>query len=242
MTIVSDYLELTVKYKEQYGAKTIVLMQVGAFFEVYGLKCKDTGKILRSDLSDFASLADLSVSNKQITESGMFVMMAGFRDYSIEKYLKKLQENGYTSVVYTQDENKKNTTRSLQGIFSPGTHFSDSISDVKNTSNNIMCVWCEVQSPSILTKHSGDKLPVIHIGISVIDIYTGKVVLFEFKEPFVNSPTTYDELERFVSIYNPNEVIFVTNMEENDVDNIISFANIQCNSIHKYYSNKSVSK
>ena len=40
MGIVDEYLEYTKKWKKEYGEKTIVLMQVGSFFEVYALKNK----------------------------------------------------------------------------------------------------------------------------------------------------------------------------------------------------------
>ena len=39
----------------------------------------------------------------------------------IDKYLRKMQDANYTVPVYTQDEQAKNTTRSLSGIYSPGT-------------------------------------------------------------------------------------------------------------------------
>jgi len=35
MALVKEYFELTKKYKIEYGKNTLVLMQVGAFFEVY---------------------------------------------------------------------------------------------------------------------------------------------------------------------------------------------------------------
>ena len=41
--LVEEYFELTTKYKAIYGENTIVLMQVGAFFEVYGTKKKYDG-------------------------------------------------------------------------------------------------------------------------------------------------------------------------------------------------------
>ena len=34
-SIYSEYISLTQKYLKQYGDKCIVLLQVGAFFEVY---------------------------------------------------------------------------------------------------------------------------------------------------------------------------------------------------------------
>ena len=33
--IIDEYLDYTTKYKEKYGEKCIVLMQVGSFFEIY---------------------------------------------------------------------------------------------------------------------------------------------------------------------------------------------------------------
>ena len=34
-SIITDYFDITKNYQEKYGEKTITLMQVGAFFEVY---------------------------------------------------------------------------------------------------------------------------------------------------------------------------------------------------------------
>jgi hypothetical protein len=38
MTLVEEYLEHTKNYKEVYGDKTLVLMQVGSFYECYAIK------------------------------------------------------------------------------------------------------------------------------------------------------------------------------------------------------------
>ena len=37
MSLVENYLSYTKKWKQEYGEETIVLMQVGSFFEVYAL-------------------------------------------------------------------------------------------------------------------------------------------------------------------------------------------------------------
>ena len=37
-SIIVDYFTITKEYQQKYGEKVILLMQVGAFFEVYGLK------------------------------------------------------------------------------------------------------------------------------------------------------------------------------------------------------------
>ena len=63
MTIVSDYLDYTVKWKKEFGEKTIVLIQVGSFFEVYALKDKD-GNIIGSDIETFSNINDMVIAPK----------------------------------------------------------------------------------------------------------------------------------------------------------------------------------
>ena len=41
--ITTEYFQITKEYQEKYGKNTVLLMQVGAFFEVYGLKNAETG-------------------------------------------------------------------------------------------------------------------------------------------------------------------------------------------------------
>ena len=126
MTIITEYFELTKKYKKEYGLHTIVLMQIGAFFEVYGYKNNITNDITESEIISFSQICELNIVEKSITVSTIsntVVVMAGFKDFQLDKYVKKLQEVGFTIVVYVQDESAKNTTRSLAGIFSPGTYF-----------------------------------------------------------------------------------------------------------------------
>jgi len=35
--LIDDYFEYQIKFEHKYGKKTIVLMQVGSFFEFYGV-------------------------------------------------------------------------------------------------------------------------------------------------------------------------------------------------------------
>ena len=35
--LIDDYIDYSKKYQDIYGNKTIVLMQVGSFFEFYGI-------------------------------------------------------------------------------------------------------------------------------------------------------------------------------------------------------------
>ena len=82
-----------------------------------------------------------------------------------------------------------------------------------------------------MTKRILQKGTDIMIGVANIDIYTGKTTLMEYTEEYRKNPTTYDQLERFISIHNPSEVILIYNLPE--VESVISYAGIQCDLIHK---------
>ena len=55
MTIIDDYLKLTEKYSIEYGEKTILLMQVGSFFECYAL-VNSNNEYYGSHIKSFAEI------------------------------------------------------------------------------------------------------------------------------------------------------------------------------------------
>ena len=73
MGIVDDYINETNKYKLSHGDKTVVLMQCGSFFEIYGLKDKH-GNITGSDLVKIAEICELNIAHKKICVQGKNVM------------------------------------------------------------------------------------------------------------------------------------------------------------------------
>ena len=223
MPIVEDYLSYTKKWKEEYGENTIVLMQVGSFFEVYALLDED-GKRRGSNIEDFSRINDMQIARKRQCVGDLKVVMAGFGLAQLDKYVNKLQEAGYTTVIYTQDVQGKNTTRSLAQIVSPGTFFSN---DNTLLSNNIMCIW--------LNKSNANRIvsSKMTVGLANIDILTGRTSVFQFSLDYYHSPSTYDELERYVTVYNPRECIIISNIDETLVDDIVGFASIDCAKLHK---------
>ena len=85
------------------------------FFEIYGLKDKH-GNITGSDLVKIAEICELNIANKKICVQGKNVVMAGFGLQMIDKYLRKLNEKGYTCPVIVQDVQAQNSPRSLKGF------------------------------------------------------------------------------------------------------------------------------
>ena len=239
MTLVDEYFEYTRKYTNSHGPKTIVLMQVGSFFECYAT-ISQSGKYEGSLIQEFSAINDMSIAKKNVCSGGNDVVMAGFGLGQLDKYVKKLLEHGYTVPVFVQDIQGKNTTRSLACIYSPGTYFNDDslINDDLNCnnglSNNTICIWVDKSVKNIIIKE-----PTLNIGLSIIDVLTGKLTNYEYSHPYIDSPTVYDQLEKYISIYNPNEIIIITNIcddyDGNYIDTLINYANIRGQKFHKIY-------
>ena len=227
MALINQYLSYVEQYTSIYGEKTLVLMQVGSFFECYAL-INPAGEYTGSRIQDFSDINEMAISKKNVCVGGKSVVMAGFGLAQLEKYVKRLQEHGYTVVVFTQDTQTKNTTRSLSCIYSPGTFFSSetALDDDSQLSNNTTCIWIHYSPKNSAVRE------MITVGIANIDIYTGKSSLNEFSTEYYHNPTTYDELERSISIFNPTETILISNLPRDKIDGIINFANIQSRLVH----------
>ena len=233
MTIIQDYLNLTSKYKSDYSDKTLLLMQVGSFFECYALYDEKNNEYIGSNIKDFSDINDLVISKKHIIHNNLPVVMAGFGLPQIEKYIKRMQENDYTIVVYTQDSNTKNTTRSLSCIYSPGTYFSNDNSQLSNVSS---CIWIHYSSSNQLLK---EKLT---IGMSSIDIYTGNSNTMEYTIDYIKSPTVFDSLENYLNINNPSECILISNYSNDFVKEYINCKIHIYNYDHEWIKNISKQK
>jgi DNA mismatch repair protein MutS len=95
------------------------------------------------------------------------------------------------------------------------------IDDEKTLSNNITCIWINKTKKDII------------FGISNLDIFTGKTNICEYQEVYYHNPTTYDNIEKFISIYNPIEIILIYNLEEDIINNIIQYIRITSKKITK---------
>jgi len=242
-SIILDYFELTQKYTQKYGDKTVVLLQVGSFFEIYALKNSKNNNYEITRIQEISVVCNLNIaekkmylgnSNETLLELPNFpknptsktikswlnqipksnVVMSGFQYYQLDKYIQKLSENGYTSVVYSQHKEGKEIIRKLEQVYSRGTYISDDISSSNQLSNNIMCIWLETFKSEIVC------------GVSSINIFTGKSTLFEYITSNYMNPTTFDELERCISTFSPCEVIIISDFKPDIINTIIKFIGI----------------
>jgi DNA mismatch repair protein MutS len=223
ISIYEEYFEYVQKYTEMHGPKTVVCMQVGSFYEIYGLKYPNSDVITGSLISEISDITGLSVVSKKYTYLGATVYMSGFRDlyHTFDKYLQIMMEHGYIVVEIVQDNpsgtkdtdttnKKKKKTHSFKAVHSSGTYLSYETDARPNLTNHMMSIWME---------QNCKKKRLIY-GVSVLNIYTGESAIFEHEMADWMNPTMFDELERYVAMYAPSEVIFLHNFLDSDSDSI----------------------
>ena len=99
--IIDDYLNYQDEYRGKYGENTVILMQVGSFFELYSIIENDP---FMSKISDICNII-VSRKNKAIKEvSRNNPVMAGFPLYTLNKFVTILTENNYTIILMTYDD------------------------------------------------------------------------------------------------------------------------------------------
>jgi DNA mismatch repair protein MutS len=223
--IMNEYLELTQEYTQKYGQKTIVLMQVGSFYEVYGLRDPVSGDITGSQIMEYSQICQLNVAEKKLVYKSKQILMAGFPQYTLEKYLEQLNEAGYTAVVIKQEKTGKTTKRVLDYISSSGTFVSYETDASPKMSNNVLSIWIDLYTTRQKTQN-------MVCGLSVINTFTGKSALFEYETPFAMNPTTFDEMERFVSIHSPMEVLFISPFDQEKNRQILQYSGVRCQTVH----------
>ena len=228
-SMLAEYFNTFEKYKQRFGDNIFLLWQCGSFYEVYGIK---KNNITDHYLLEFSRILECQIAKKGTFQS-MPLEMAGYTICKpLQKYIPKLLDEGYTVIVweeYAEEMIKKRKVklRREKGVFSPSTNIE---THNKKISNHCCVIWIE--------QYMGDafnKLPFFHCGVALIDNFTGKSKLFEFRyeNNNIHNSTAFDELDRFVSIYNPSETIFIHNYESSDkINDIVHFVNLTSDKIH----------
>jgi len=211
-SIYYEYFQVEKENKIKYGKNTILLYQVGAFFEIYGLKHTEQFIPEYDTIEQACHMGDLAFTMKQkvsFTLDGVVcqIYMAGFRDTQLDKYLDKFTKQGYTIVVYVQEDELgqgqgqgRRRNRIFQGVFTPSTYISSDATPTSTETNNIMCIWIESSAKNIV------------VGISTINIITGKTCMMEFMAKTNTEMLTY--IETAIYMYQPCEILFLSEQEQ----------------------------
>lgn len=193
-----EYISYCQQYEKIYGEdRTVILYQCGKFYEVYGV---DNANEKLGKVSEIASLLRIVETRQdtKITEnSRKNPQMAGFNCASIDRFLDVLMENGYTVVIVDQITPPPDVTRGVTAIWSQGTY----INNIGVKDNYLISIYIESEP------HRASNKRYDHIGMTAINLATGKNYIHEV-DSFSSDPNhAIDEAYRFIQTFSPIEII-----------------------------------
>jgi DNA mismatch repair protein MutS len=204
INIHEEYLQYHEKYVGKYGPKTIVLMQVGSFYECYSTETRGPNLFELSDvLNIICTRKDKSVTT--IDEKNPY--MLGFNCAATNKFLKLLIDNNYTVVTVDQTTPPPKPKREVTNIFSPSTY----IDNITTENKYLMVLYFETNSALNSNKSN------VSVGMCAVDSTLGDVYWYESHgSGILNENEAWEEAQRFYHHYRPIELIIYQIDNTND--------------------------
>lgn len=209
--IVKEYDDYHKKYKKIYGDKTVLLMQIGSFFEMCSIIEKDYKLGEQNIYKICDEVLNVLVGEKTYKYGDIRkpYLMGGFPLISQEKYLTYLLNHNYTIVLVEQITEPPSPQRKVTRIISPGTNIEYN----KKQSNFLLSIYIE--------KYNYKNKEFFECGLSAIDLSTGKNFIHDINNKIDNN-YYIDEISRLINFYNPSELIFHTENYDLSIDYILN--------------------
>lgn len=222
------------KYTELYGDKTVVFFQIGSFYETYSKKNKGY-----QHLEDLEKLLNIQYSKRDSDEFKK-PSQFGIPCVSMDKHMTTMVNNGYTIVLFDQVSiGNGKFDRECTGVYSQGTYISEK--QILDNNYILSAYICE-------EKQLRSEIILLAIGVTIIDVGTGKSIIHEFSSNKLDERFGLDEMIRIMHIFKPIESIFYLNTINNDektIKDIKKYLEIEkyanCN-FYIYYNNKGTDK
>lgn len=227
-SLAEEYLDYHDIYVKKFGKeRTLVLMQVGSFYEAYSANNRGP------DLNMLEELTDACIAHKGMDKSKFDYnnpLMWGFPIVATTKFMNILIENGYRLIIIDQVTPKPNITREVVAIHSPATYLESTT--YKSASNFITIISIEE-----INQRNGTVLACI--GMSAIDVSTGEVFVHEAHSNINDEKLSLDEATRFIKSLIPKEIIiFKENLQKITDEFIIDYLELT----GKFYQIRDTSK
>ncbi len=196
--VLSEYLKLYDEYSSKYGNRIAVLMQIGHFFECYGV---DNGNDKFGNAVELSRIMNIVLTrkNKKIAENSKDnPLMLGFPCLALTKYVPVLLNEDYTVVVAEQVKAGAAFRRKVTNVISPSTYIDSADDD-----NYLVLIYAD--------KHK-------HVGMSAISVLTGRSVVHECCSDPDDADVSVDEALAFVKQHRPREVVLCGEVTQSQLE------------------------
>ena len=217
------YFELQQYFEKKYGSNTLVLIEIGTFFEVYEVNNNELKVGKAKEIAELLNI-QLTRKNKNILENSVQnPLLAGVPTVSLERYLARLIGiKKYTIVLVKQKGEAPNIKRYVANIISPGTNFE---------------YQTEAEESNIVSLNIDKNQDIYSVGYSAIDVTTGKTIVNEIHSNRDDKTYALDEVFNLLQTYNTAEVIVSLKTNEIDRDWLKSY--LELGQFHTSYNEKS---
>ena len=227
---IKRYINYHNEYVKKYGNNTVVLIQTGSHFNLFAVINDEINE--GPDIYHICqNILNITVSKQNKNKPGISFsncLLAGFPVGSIQKYENILLDHNYTIVIIEQITPPPNPERGVTRIVSPGTSIENYN---KKDSHYLMSIYIE--------KNVYMDKDVYIVGVSSIDLSTGKNYLHSVISKVDDTNYWNDEIGRYIHFYNPSEIIFQTHNLLLTEEEIIQNWDINHNSIQiNHYKDK----
>lgn len=191
----------------KYGESTIVFIQIGGFYEVYGSPNEPGTEDTLDKLRD---ILNMRKGTKQ-KPADMKLSFMGFPLSAYETHKHAILRAGYSIVRYDQDgpsENGKRVDRGVGIVETPGTYL-----DSNSLTNNLMSIYVKCVENT--------KNKSCSIGLSSIDLRTGHCQINEIHSLPNNFHYPLEETYRCMYSYNPVEIRIYHEKVSNEMQELI---------------------
>lgn len=201
-SVLSEYVKIFSEYSEKYGKKTAVLIQVGSFFEMYGVDNESEKHGNAAEMSKILNIVLTRKNKKLLRNSMQNPLMLGFPCLALNKYIPVLLNEDYTIIIVEQIKTGAGFRRSVSNVISPSTYIDSSEDD-----NYLAFVHVDRYR---------------HVGMSVISVVTGHSVVHECYSDPTDKDFPLDDALGFIKQYRPREVVLtnknlVSHLELDDI-------------------------
>ena len=217
--IYDDYIAYADEYRARYGENTVVLMQVGDFFELYGVQ--NETDMMGADMYTIGDICNLTVTrkNKSILENSRSnPLMAGFPLHALSKHSQALLDHGYTVVIIRQVTPPPNVRREVTEILSPSTTATP-----HNQDSNYLLVYQWERYPN----------GAVCVGIAGADVSTGHTFAYEVASSAADPMRAYDEAFRMLQAYQPREVVLCGDGDTHYIETLLASSAVNSRVMHK---------
>lgn len=211
-TLIQIYFDNQIEFEKKYGKKTAILMQVGGFFELYGVD-NETEKI--GDAKAICDLMNITLSRRDksvLENSRKNAQMAGFPTANLHKYVNVLIQHSYTVIIIEHVTSAPDPLREITHIYSPSTYIEDGLN---NCDNNLF-----------VSIYMNENKGSYYVGLSAFDISTGNSYVYHIQDINNDKKAIFEDIYRFIENFNPKELLFtsynLTSITQDYIQNVLS--------------------